>query len=293
MYDLLVSSSEDAWRGDRWQIELEGCTREYTDKEITQKLGDLDASAVADLKRLPCIFAYEKPNKIDPHFGVLRDITSRQGEVKIEYELQPLTQFITAEELSAMSFDLDISKWELNRTHWAVKDVNLPKELRAKGIILPTWARDLTKAVDISTHSFEVALSFPGEVRSLVEQIALEWERRIGPNSYFYDNNYVSQLARPSLDILLQDIYRNRSKLIVVFLGSDYHKKDWCGIEFRAIKEIIMERDYKRIMFIRTDDGSVDGVFKTDGYVDARCRSPADLAGFIHERSELIAESDA
>ena len=289
MYNLLVSSSEVAWNGDPWQIDLERCVREYTDKEITQKLGDLDASAVADLKRMPCIFAYEKPNKMNPHFGVLRDITCRQGEVKIEYELQPLTSFLTAEELSAMSFDLDISKWELNRTHWAVKDVNLPKELRAKGIILPTWARDLTKAVDISTHSFEVALSFPCEVRSLVEQIALELERRIGPNSYFYDNNYVSQLARPSLDSLLQDIYRSRSKLVVVFLGGDYHKKDWCGIEFRAIKEIIMERDYKRIMFIRTDDGSVDGVFKTDGYVDARRFSPADLAGFIHERLELIA----
>jgi hypothetical protein len=289
MYNLLVSSSEDAWNGDPWQIELERCIREYTDKEITQKLGDLDASAVADLKRLPCIFAYEKPNTMDPHFGVLRDITYRQGEVKIEYELQPLTPFITAEDLSAMSSALDISKWELNRTHWAVKDVNLPKELRAKGIILPTWAHDLTKAVDISTHSFEVALSFPGEARSLVEQISLELERRIGPNSYFYDNNYVSQLARPSLDTLLQDIYRNRSKLVVVFLGGDYHKKDWCGIEFRAIKEIIMQRDHKRIMFIRTDDGSVDGVFKTDGYVDARRFSPADLAGFIHERSELIA----
>ena len=289
MYNLLVSSSEDAWNGDPWQIELERCIREYTDKEITQKLGDLDASAVADLKRLPCIFAYETPNKMDPHFGVLREIIHRQGVVKIEYELQQLSSFLTAEELSAMSFDLDISMWELNRTHWAVKDVNLPKELRAKGIILPTWARDLTKAVDISTHSFEVALSFPGEVRSLVEQIALELERRIGPNSYFYDNNYVSQLARPSLDTLLQDIYRNRSKLVVVFLGGDYHKKDWCGIEFRAIKEIIMERDHKRIMFIRTDDGSVDGVFKTDGYVDARRFSPADLAGFINERSELIA----
>jgi hypothetical protein len=226
---------------------------------------------------------------MDPHFGVLRDIIRRQGVVKIEYELQQLSPFLTAEELSAMSFDLDISKWEINRTHWAVKDVNLPKELRAKGIILPAWARDLTKAVDISTHSFEVALSFPGEVRSLVEQIALGLERRIGPNSYFYDNNYVSQLARPSLDTLLQDIYRNRSKLVVVFLGGDYHKKDWCGIEFRAIKEIIMERDHKRIMFIRTDDGSVDGVFKTDGYVDARRFSPADLAGFINERSELIA----
>jgi hypothetical protein len=286
MYNLLVSSNEGAWDGDPWQIELERCVREYTDNGLTQKFGELDASAVAELKRLPCIFAYETPNKKAPHFGVLRGITKRQGEVKIEYELQKIDPFLTAEGLAAMSFDLDIGKWELNRTHWAVKDVNLPKELRAKGITLPTWARDVTKAVDISTHSFDVALSFPGEIRPLVEQIALELERLIGPNSYFYDNN-LSQLARPSLDTLLQDIYRNRAKLIVVFLSGDYQKKDWCGIEFRAIKEIIMERDHKRIMFIRTDDGSVEGVLKTDGYLDSRRFNAAELAGFIHERAIL------
>lgn len=289
MYNLLVSSNEDAWDGEPWQVELARCVREYTDKEITQKFGELDASAVAELKRLPCIFAYETPNKKAPHFGVLREVTKRQGEVRIEYELQYLDPFITAEDLVTMSFNLDIGKWELNRTHWAIKNVNLPKELCAKGITLPTWARDVTKAVDISTHSFEVSLSFPGETRPLVEKIALELERRIGPNSYFYDNNYVSQLARPSLDTLLQDIYRNRSKLVVVFLSGEYQKKDWCGIEFRAVKEIIMERDHKRIMFIRTDDGFVDGVFKADGYVDARRFSASELAGFIHERLMLAA----
>ena len=52
-----------------------------------------------------------------------------------------------------------------------------------------------------------------------------ELEARIDANVYFYDNNYVSQLARPSLDTLLQDIYRNRSKLIVVFSGEDYQRK--------------------------------------------------------------------
>lgn len=287
MYNLLVSSNQDDWEGQPWQVEVARCVREYTDTEITKKFGELDAAAVAELKRLPCIFAYETPNKKAPHFGVLREITKRQGEVKIEYELQTVDPFLTAEALSSMSFELDIGKWELNRTHWAVKDINLPKELRAKGITLPAWARDISKAVDISTHSFDVALSFPGEVRPLVESIALELERRIGPNSYFYDNNYVSQLARPSLDTLLQDIYRNRARLVVVFLGGDYQKKDWCGIEFRAIKEIILERDHKRIMFIRTDDGQVDGIFKTDGYVDARRFTAAELASFIHERTVL------
>jgi hypothetical protein len=133
MYNLLVSTNEDAWDGDPWHIDLDRCVREYTDKEITKKLGDLDASAVSELKRLPCIFAYEMPNMKAPRFGFLRGVARRQGEVRIEYDLQPLTPFLTAENMIAMSFGLDIGKWELNRTHWAVKDVNLSKELRAKG----------------------------------------------------------------------------------------------------------------------------------------------------------------
>jgi len=130
-------------------------------------------------------------------------------------------------------------------------------------------------------------MSFPGEVRLLVEPVVHNLERLLGKNSCFYDNYYVSQLARPSLDTLLQDIYRNRSKLIVVYLCSDYQRKEWCGVEFRAIKEIMMERDHGRIMLIRTDDGAVDGVFKTDGYVDGRKFSASEIAEFIRQRVVL------
>ena len=151
-------------------------------------------------------------------------------------------------------------------------EVNLPKELHARGITIPSSMRDVVNAVDISKHIFDVALSFPGETRALVERVARELERRPGPNSYFYDNNYISQLARPSLDILLQGIY-SRAKLDVVFLSNDYQRKDWCGGEFRAVREIIFARENDRVMFVRTDDGSVEGVFKTDGYVDARTSS--------------------
>lgn len=288
MYNLLVTGNNEGWSGEPWLIETGRCVREYTDTEITKRFGELDATAVNELQRLPCIFAYEASWKQAPKFGVIRDITRRQDQVRIEYEIRDVIPFLSADDVQSLAFDLDISKWELNRSHWAVKDVNLAKELRKRGINLPAWARDVTKAVDISTHSFDVALSFPGEVRPVVDQIAQELERLIGPNSYFYDNNYVSQLARPSLDVLLQDIYRNRSKLIVVFIGGDYQLKDWCGIEFRAIKEIIMERDHKKIMFVKMDDGSVDGVFKTDGYVDSQRFSPQEIARFIQERVELF-----
>jgi len=50
-----------------------------------------------------------------------------------------------------------------------------------------------------------------------------------------------------------------------------------------------MEYDHKRIMFIRTNDESVDRIFKTDGYVEARRFSPAELACYVHERADPVA----
>jgi hypothetical protein len=137
--------------------------------------------------------------------------------------------------------------------------------------------------INIGTHHFDVALSFPGEDRQLVEKVTKELDKRIPLNSYFYDNNYVSQLARPNLDILLQDIYRNRSLVVVVFLSESYDKKKWCGVEFRSIREIIFDKEDK-VMFVRSDEGDVEGVFRTDGYVDAKRFNPEEIAKFIHER---------
>lgn len=289
MYNLFVSAHDDAWEGEPYQLELDRCVREYTDTELTARYGDLTVANVNELRRLPCIFAYETGCKKDPKFGVIRDMIKRQGKARIEYEIIELDKFLTVADLAEdIAFELDISKWEMNRTHWAVKGIDLARELRPKGIILPHWARTATKAVDITTHQFDVALSFPGEIRNYIEPVVAELERNIGHNSYFYDNNYVSQLARPSLDVLLQDIYRNRSKLVVVFLCSDYQEKEWCGIEFRAIKEIMMQRENDRVMFVKMDEGEVDGVFKTDGYIDGQKYSPADVARFIQERVDLL-----
>lgn len=288
MYNLLVSANDESWNGELYILEIGRCVREYTDTEITEKYGELTKSDIDEIRRFPCIFAYEAACKKDPKFGLIRDITKRQGKVKIDYEITELEKFLTHSDISDMLFDLDISDWEMNRTHWAIKNVNLSKELIAKGIILPQWIRRETKAVDITKHQFDVALSFPGEVRDYIEPIVAELEREVGPNSYFYDKNYTAQLARPSLDELLQDIYRNRSKLVVVFLCEKYQEKEWCGIEFRAIKEIIMERQNEKIMFVKMDDGAVEGVFKTDGYIDGRVHTPTEVAGFIKERIDLL-----
>lgn len=291
MYNLLISGNAENWEGQPFTIELGRCVREYTDDAITAKYGKLTEQDITEIRRMPCVFAYENGCDKDPKFGQITNISKRGINIRIEYEIIPLTEFIQHSQFPSLIHDLDVDDWELNRTHWAIKDIDLAKALARHDIHLPSWARKRRELVDITKHSFEVGLSFPGEVRNYVESVAEELERAIGPNTFFYDNRYKSQLARPSLNELLQEIYRTRCKLIVVFICSKYQEKDWCGIEFRAIQEILMERVHTKIMFVRMDDGDVKGVFKTDGYIDGRTHPPREIATFIEERLSILNEA--
>lgn len=225
MYNLFVSADATAWDGSEWICDLDRCIREYTDPELIKTYGDLNPDSIAKLKSLPCVFAYESVLKRNPKFGLIREIAVRRGQVRVDFELIDVSSFPDDSELDGLAFSLDIGRWELNRTHWALKDVVLPRELGRSGFFLPAWTSTSAGFVDVSSHIFEVGLSFPGEVRPLVLSIAKELERLLGPHRYFYDENYTAQLASPSIDLLLQSIYRERSKLIVAFIGSDYQKK--------------------------------------------------------------------
>lgn len=287
MYNLFVSADENDWEGSPFEIDLSRCIREYTDREIVEKYKDLTDEIVQEIKRFPCLFAYESPCTKSPKFGLIRNVTKRKNLVNIEYDIIHLDLFLTYQDLEDLSFRLDITGWELNRTHWAIKNVNLSEELYTKGITLPLGIIRDSKSVDITKHIFDVSLSFPGNVREYVESVARHLERQIGPNSYFYDNNYKAQLARPSLDVLLQEIYGDRSRLIVVFIGEKYQDKLWCGVEFKAIKDILFNKKHEKVMYIRMDNGKVDGVFKTDGFIDANKHSPYEIANFIVDRLEI------
>lgn len=140
----------------------------------------------------------------------------------------------------------------------------------------------------LSEIKFQVAMSFPGEHRLYVASTVDKLRAQLGSDAVFYDLDYQAQLARPNLDVLLQEIYRHRSLLVVVFLCEKYAEKQWCGLEWRAIRDMIKSRQDNRIMFVRFDDAVVDGAFSIDGYIDARRYSPDDLAGFVLARlSEL------
>lgn len=131
---------------------------------------------------------------------------------------------------------------------------------------------------------FDVALTFPGEHRTFVKAIAHALATSLSREKIFYDEFYEAELARPNLDIYLQKIYHDDSRLIVVFLCRDYDNKEWCHLEARAVRDLIKQRRDEEVMFVRVGDGEVKGVFSVDGYVDARGRSADGIASLIIEQ---------
>jgi hypothetical protein len=139
-------------------------------------------------------------------------------------------------------------------------------------------------SVAFEARRFKVALSFPGESRPFVAAVAEHLKDTLGNDSVLYDNDYVAELARPNLDLLLQRIYHDNSDLIVVFLSGDYSAKEWCGLEWRAIRDIIKQRSDAQVMLLRLDQEPVPGLFGIDGYIDVTGWSPCRTAEAVTKR---------
>jgi len=131
---------------------------------------------------------------------------------------------------------------------------------------------------------FRVALSFSGEHREFLAEVANCLAGDLGPELIFYDKNYEAELARLNLDIYLQKIYHDDSDLIAIFLCAEYEKKDWCGLEWRAIRDLIKKRNSDAIMPFRFDSTEIPGLFSIDGYVAIGQRTPNDVASLILQR---------
>jgi len=125
---------------------------------------------------------------------------------------------------------------------------------------------------------------FCDALRRDVATLAHELSKNLGKSRVFYDDYYKAELARPNIDLYLQSIYFEHSELVVVIVSAKYDEREWCGIEWRAIREMIKKREGPRVMFLRADDGSPSGMFSLDGYVDMRGRTPQELASLIRER---------
>lgn len=134
---------------------------------------------------------------------------------------------------------------------------------------------------------FEIALSFPGEYRDFVKAVADKLSGEVGRERVFYDAYYEAELARPNMDTYLQKLYHDQTELIVVFLCAEYEQKEWCGLEWRAVRDLLKQKKAAEIMPIRFDDTHIQGLFSIDGYLNAKGRESAEVAELILQRLRL------
>lgn len=141
---------------------------------------------------------------------------------------------------------------------------------------------------NVSNINFKVAVSFPGEKRRYVSRVVDVLRKELEPDSVFYDFDYQAQIARPNADLLLQHIYQKQSDLIVIFLSKEYSQKDWCGLEWRVIRDLIKTKKDEKIMFVKLDNAKIDGTFSIDGYIDGTKYNTKEVANYILERLNTL-----
>lgn len=140
------------------------------------------------------------------------------------------------------------------------------------------------------SRRFSIALSFPGEHRPFVEEVACHLASAFGKDRVLYDKYHEAEFARVGLDVELPNLYRTQSELIALFLYPDYKDKRWCRLELRAIRQLIETVEAKRIMLFRHGydvDFSDLGIYSGDGSINLVERSPEDIAEKIRERFHI------
>jgi len=143
MYNLLVTAMDGAWEKGSYEYDKSRFL-EYTNDDIASVLKELSKSHIKNLKSYPCLFVYEGEDS-DVRIGYLTAIKERGRNLLIEFEFQQDIDPIPFKQIQPIAPLLDIRGWEMNRTHWAVKDEDLFKRLRDREILEPDKQTKTTK----------------------------------------------------------------------------------------------------------------------------------------------------
>ncbi|CAF4745171.1 unnamed protein product [Rotaria sp. Silwood1] len=192
----------------------------------------------------------------------------------------------------AKIFELKLKNYESYRIDYTNRlppnQKNLLKDFDRFGQLLDSYF------IDKYTHRFDVAFSFPGDIRDRVSRIAeklcVKINREDGKKRIFYDKYHKAELARPNLDLYLYTIYRYQTRLIVVFMCDEYTRKEWCGLESRAIRSLLKTYQNDRIMLLTVDGKTMDGVFDIDGYMNISEDSDDIVADAIYSRLKALGD---
>ncbi|SHN93096.1 hypothetical protein BHECKSOX_2115 [Bathymodiolus heckerae thiotrophic gill symbiont] len=164
MYNLLVTAKIGAWDEPFYEYDKSRFL-EYTTESIASAFKVLTDEHIETLKGYPCLFAYEGDNE-NIRIGYLKTIKESGRNIFIEFNFLPNIPQVSFQTISDITPLLDIRDWEMNRTHWAVKDENLFQRLFDANSIDRTDTQEKPISQKLTSPKVTTVQGFIGKVFS-------------------------------------------------------------------------------------------------------------------------------
>lgn len=131
-------------------------------------------------------------------------------------------------------------------------------------------------------YEYDVTLSFAGENRQEVEELAI----LLKDNGYevFYDRYELAQLWGKNLYTHLSSVYKDKARYCVMFLSEHYARKLWTNHERESAQARAFAENEEYILPVRLDDTEIPGILPTIGYLDRRSMSIKEIYQVLAEK---------
>ena len=129
---------------------------------------------------------------------------------------------------------------------------------------------------------YDVCLSFAGEQRGYVEQVADKLKSR--GVRVFFDDYAKAELWGKDLYSHLDKIYQYLCRYCILFASKEYADKVWTSHERRSAQARALKEKQEYILPARFDDTPIPGLPDTVHYIDLKQTSPSDFAGLALQK---------
>lgn len=217
-YNLIVTFDDTAWESDKYEMDRSRFL-EYTNTAIRAKYLNLDDKAVEDILKFPCLFLYELGGKNYGYIGYITKIKERTKIIGFKFEK---VTTIPIDDVMKLAFELDIdlnsrSITELQRTHWAIKEVNLLQELQEYDNSLVPVLPKIKVFISYSWGSIETQ----NKVKYLVEQLESDgvdviYDRKslhLGHDITFFMERLSNDLTIKKVLVICDESYTQKANL--------------------------------------------------------------------------------
>lgn len=132
------------------------------------------------------------------------------------------------------------------------------------------------------SYPYDIALSFAGEDRDTVEEIARTLKE--SGAKVFYDEYEKAFLWGKDLYQHLTDLYQSHARYCTLILSASYAAKVWTRLELKAAQARALREKLEYILPVRLDNTEIPGILPTVGYLAIPPETPQSVAAIAIEK---------